>query len=385
MRLDAFPHIAPLLLITLVCGPSVAQDSEPHQAVLDRIFADWERRRDAMDAVEYHLEGTELVPRGRYTADVVAEGALSEGTTEQVPPEGRVFELERRYVFDFTGNRIRTERRGYGFHVNDVVFFPTYLIDLFDGENVQHLAPRSENSSPEYTPPEYQPEFIYRETKHLNFLLDFDQEPFYLAHGRPPVFGVSLSGFNRFSLPLNREMFRWHAEASMDGRACTVLRTINAPDGPGEIYYEYWVDLGRASAVLRCIWFKNGWVEQLDIDQQETAHGWLPAGYRRTTTSSTGVLRTSYELDVTAIVADPPLSDNLFHAEPEPGMVVRDTASGERYVYEGRGEPRVDVREHYVQKLRETQASHFSRHVAIGLLAVVVLGGIGILVYRSRN
>jgi hypothetical protein len=352
------------------------------QAVLDRIFADWEKRRASMDAVEYRLNGTELVPKG--IKSITAAGLLPAGATGPIPPEDRNFDIELRYVFDFSGNRIRIERRGHKFGADEAEFHPYFEIELFDGEKVQSLLPRAENTTPEFTIPEYQPELVYQTTQHLNFLLDFEQEVIYLAHGRPPVFKSPGSAFERFTLPIQREIFRWHSDAKLDGRDCVVLRTTNAKDS-GEAFFEYWVELARESAVLRCLRNMNGNVDQLDIEYEENEHRWLPSGYVRTTTWSDGTLYTHHTMAVTGLVPNPRLTDDLFHSDPKPGMVVRDSASDKAYVYSGAGKPDVDVREHYLQNLRESQQGGRARWIAIALIATVATTTVAVAVLRRRR
>lgn len=369
-----------------------AQDDAEHQAVLDRIFADWERRREAMDAVEYRLKGTEMFPRGSYTDDVKSVGMLPPDT-QQFPPEDRTFELQQRFVFDFAGNRMRVERRGITFFLDEAVFYPSFSINLCDSENLQCITPHEENTSPQHTPQQYQTEFRYVKPSRFGmYFMDPVYEPFFLAHGRPPLFHVnpppetSRTGFQRFTRPIERDIFRWHADAAIDGRHCTVLRTINRPRDSGENYYEYWVDLERDSAVLRYVFNTGTLVRQFDVEHQETPHGWLPARLRWTVSwELEGETRLDryYDVAVTEIIADPPLTDVMFHATPEPGMVVSDDRTDEeRYIYGGPGMPNVNWREHRMQTLRASQEPRSSRWVAVGIVGALI--ATGLIVYRWR-
>lgn len=361
-----------VLTIQLTVGSAIAdeQQSRAHQEVMDQIFSDWRSRRTAMDAVEYRLEGSELFPMGIKSQSV---GFLIPSEYEgAIPPEDVTFPLESRYVFDFARNRIRWERHYQAFFTDTVQFYPAFEIHLFDGERAQQLDPREENTSDAYTPPEYQPELHNLESRHLDFLLDFEQEAFYLAHGRPPVFDSPEPGFHRFTSPIHRDVFRWHGESSIEGRKCTVLRTTNARDS-GEIFFDYWVDLERESAVVRCVRNANGNLEQLDVDFQQTPHGWLPARFVRSSSSRDGTLTRHYEFIVRDIIANPQLADALFHVEPEPGMVVKDHATNERFVYRGSDEGNIDVRQHHMERLRASQQTGSTWWKAMAAVVAVVL------------
>lgn len=215
----------------------------------------------------------------------------------------------------------------------------------------------------------------------LMFLLSYHQEPLFLAHGCAPHSAPG-RGFRRFTVPLDRDFFRWHGDAKLDGRDCTVLRTLNRPGARGETYYEYWVDRARESAVLRYVAFRSGARDQVDIDYRSTAHGWFPSGYRWAGVTRDGGLTTRLEFTVDEMLANPVLTDDLFHTKPKAGMIVKDDSTGETYVYGGEGRPNVDVREHYLQRLRASQEPRLTRWTAIMLIVSAMLVAAAILVRR---
>ena len=354
----------------------------PDEEVLAEIFAGWERRRAAMQAIEVVLEGTVTLPAGIKTLQI-GQMMPSEWRDRPFPLEDYTYSIELRLLFDFRTNRMRTERRDQTFQTDTVQFKLRHEFWLYDGKDVQHIRPREGNTGMGYVPSEYQTEFRYGEPRHLAFILDYSYEPVFLACGRLPRFGGGSSGFTRFTAPLQPEIFHVHGAAEHDGRECVVLRTASF-DPQRETFYEFWVDVEREAAIVRARLHRQGTVrDELDIEYADGETDWMPVRVTRTSMADATQLSLREDLRVTSLVADPPLRDGDFHAEPEPGMAVRNSATGERYVYLGNGE-KVDVKEHYRQKLlAEARGGGPAGWV---IVAVIVAGlcGLGVWLVKRK-
>ena len=337
--------------------PSAAADDSPaggnsaaaapaDDEILAEIHAGWERRRAAIQAVEVLMEGTATRPTGSVSLDAPKFMTPPEIHDKPFPHEDYTYPVKVRLLVDFETNRIRTDRHDQIFYMDALQFRPTHEIWMYDGEHVQQLSPREGNTGMGYVPSDYQPELTYGKPPETSLYLTFDYEAVFLACGRLPV--GSRASFDRFTQPEEPKAIEVHGRESYGGRDCILVRTASA-DFAKELVNEYWVDVERDAAVLRARLHRFGRLgEEMEIEYEAGDAGWMPV---RIVSSSFGVsdpprVKLSEELRVTSLVVDPPLDDAEFHVETEPGMIVRDRATGETHVYHGPDELQ-DVKEHY--------------------------------------
>ncbi|MDQ3333321.1 MAG: hypothetical protein M3552_22195 [Planctomycetota bacterium] len=303
-----------LALATL--GQTAASDpGEP--AVLERIVADWQSRQSRLDAVEYRLEGKATVPAGAMNG----EKELYLNPPESLPPDDYEYPKAIRLVVDFAGNRARIEIDRHEFGGPAPEFFPTHRTRVFDGREFWDYTPLDRNPALQkfQMPVEMQP----LKPEFAGLFFDRPEQLLMMAHGIPFGPGAYTPPL-RLRAKIDPAKYRvMDSVTDDDGRVCTVLRIAISDSS----YREFWVDPERQSAVVRLLnYSKDILNEDSRIEYRQTEHGWLPQALSHDRYSrADGELRHSEELRVVELIANPPLSDDLFRLQPPAGTVVMQT------------------------------------------------------------
>lgn len=313
----------PLALI-LLTGGMPAKSAQP---AINQVLTDWQHRQQRVRNVRYVLRGEALVPKGKIGEVLMQEMAF--------PKEDTRYEKRLSLLLDFEGDRIRREVSGQAFDAQLGQFVPYERTELYDGTLSKVFMPRNPQNPPELDADLY--------------LIDRDQQggvhfelgefPLFLAHGIVPAeLKDSLVGGmttpKHLLLPLKRGAFNIHGRGVRDHRQCLVLRTQSDPQV--RLIYEYWVDLARESAIVQMISYINGAIDNtIEIDYQQTPHGWLPASWvqrqntdkvaRGSRIKGPAWIEQDCSYRVIELLANQDLRPEVFDIELKPGLVVRDT------------------------------------------------------------
>lgn len=302
-------------LLVLGAGQSPAEERDPQ---LEKIFAAWQERQHWFDAVEFHVTGRHLVPRGSYTDSLPPSmSGLKPG--ELRPKTDIVREIRIALILDMKKGRHRRETLEQKFQLNTGDLRPFMAKDVFNGVVMKCLIPKDSNVKG-LNINVTQPELTIVSGNMQNGVFTQNYFPMFFAIGRVhTIMDPILPGKLR-NTP-KKTYLSVHGIGVYDNRACVILRTN--PFGM-EItsFQEYWVDVARESAIVRFLSYNDNSPEsEINIQYKVRQDHWLPQSWRWTVFSKG---KTLYEEDaiVTEITPNPVLNAGTFDLESKVGMLV---------------------------------------------------------------
>jgi hypothetical protein len=232
---------------------------------LSQIIRDWQARQRLAQVVECQVQGTQTITADRYGP--------------QDPKEDITFPLKARCLLDFSQGRLRKEletyHNWYVIEEQEGEFLPFYEIRVYDGREFAVARPREKNPLPTTLKGKDQVEILY-DTKDREMTFSFLDYPIFLGLGHISSEGKNWPVPGKLAIPLRQEDWILIGHRLWKERDCWIVRN-RASRGQ----YEYWIDVARQSAVVRCLDRVQGKIwRELDIDYQTTQWGWLPAGWR---------------------------------------------------------------------------------------------------------
>jgi hypothetical protein len=304
------------VMLTTVAFCVMSQNSllaNDDQAILTRIYSDWEHRQKVTKAFKYVFPGETTIPKGKWTG----EPELSPDVKGEVPPQDTVVKDMKALLIDFESNMFRDELRTTLFSLTSGKYDHPYShITVFDGKTARSYRPRAENSNASYKPSEGQPD-LWEGADLKDSTFRIDELPIFLGHGITPE-GLPPAGQPRVPLKVGR--FQIQGRGAIEHRECVILRA--PPDVKCRKIDEVWVDLERKSAIVRFIRYRalNDVETQLDIqyrkyDDEWWPNSWVYASYRNRK------LQSSMRHQVTEFAFNPNFEKKLFQIDLQPGMV----------------------------------------------------------------
>jgi len=295
--------------------------------VVKQVLDAWQKRRKAIKAVMYKVEGVEIYGKGSMTED---DPRVHPRLRKNYPPEDVSLSTKTEYTFDFPSGKIRKERRNYILNVVLGEFCPRTSIELFDGKKATLYEPRTENTSDVYTPSAAQTELILYKGG-ITYMLQIDEYPMLFAHGFPTLYTKTVDVTGYFDRPIESSLFRFHDRGTIGDRACVIVRTVPEVGQLG-VFDEFWVDLERDGAVLR--WqasLRGATCARHEVAYRQLGGHWLPQSWQFDyfpTENGRQIFCRGERMKVTDIQIDPPLSAETFTAPRKHGMVVSDSQGG---------------------------------------------------------
>jgi hypothetical protein len=297
------------------------------QPVMEQVVIDWQHRQQRVRNIRYVLRGEALVPKGK-----VGEVLMQKRT---VPEEDTKYEKKILLLLDFDSDRMRREVNGQTFDMQKGGLVPYERTELFDGSLSKVFMPRNPQNPPELDADLY----LIGRDQQGGVHFELGEFPIFLAHGIVPTelkdtLVGSMTTPKHLLLPLKQGAFTIHGRGLRAARECLVLRTQGDPQT--RIVYEYWIDLARESAIVQMNSYINGMMDYtIEIDYQETPHGWLPISWvkrQNTDKDPNGVgiqspawIEQDCSYRVVELLANQDLQRDDFEIELKPGLIVRDT------------------------------------------------------------
>lgn len=305
--------LLPALACALVAGSQARAQARDER--LERVFADWQQRQQRVRSVRYVVTGEGVIPKGSATDAITGQPLVPPEPTRDVSQA-----LSFAVLFDFERGRFRMERETQVYNGPARRLEQWGATTVFDGKDVYSES----RMEPAIRHPEDFDMFIsknYAKLYPLKMLSTYYLTSLLLGHGliprlmEPATFGQQLSA----------EDFAVHGQGVYADRPCLVLRTFPARTTTDTSFDEYWVDTGRASAVVRQLAYVDGWpLVDVEVTYQETARGWLPVQWTGTTRHKSQIASVD-QLRVQEIVFDPPSTDADYQVEVRPGMRVMES------------------------------------------------------------
>lgn len=378
------PFVSLLLMSCLsLVSPLRAQ---PDGGQLERVFKDWEKRRERIQRVRYVVKGQRIIPKGSHTDD------MGRPYVPPRPPEDIAQKDDTVLLLDFAGKRFRMERDWQSYSADNRLR-SIVRRSIFDSKSLHNDFPREINARVGNVRGPQEPDVSilknYASHRPLKTVDAYSLSPLLHAHGIVNQFTLASSFVDKPDI----DDFHVHGRGVHADRACLVLRTFPAPSGTASCFDEYWVDPARDSAILRHAQYFNGKLRtNKDVTYQQTSHGWLPLSWVGTTRDLNGRrLINVARLRVEEFTIEPAVTDTNFQVEIKPGMIINE----DDYAASASEKNRLG----YQRKLYRVSAGGSWEEIGsrgeplpnrarwgwLGLLAVPVVAALAYLWWRRRN
>jgi len=319
----ALPELVRLLLLGMsgVILAHTATAEEPRDPRLNKILADWQKRQNAVESIDYQVEGEYKVPKGAYTQQRAVTLRSKKSEVRVAPEDDLSGPMGLNLLLDFAKERFRLEKRNQSFHINKCELAQEFIIFTFNGKEIRSFMPREKN--PTLSPK--QPEFgiVSGNVKDEIFLLEC--KPIFFAHGRIYTPTEKIVPGQMRNKP-DPNYLHIHGTAVQEGRSCLIVRTQTLQLG-NISFEEYWVDPERDSTIVRYSSYSGD--KKLSCDQDLVIHykhlpdGWFPLDWRWTFFLH-GKLLDYQDMHVTKMKINPMMSDADFRLESQTGMIVEE-------------------------------------------------------------
>lgn len=305
-----------LVLSLALSGAAMAQANDPR---LEKIFKDWERRRQAVRSVRYRVAGEQIYPKG-CANDTVA-------SKDPYPPRDITCSRKWTFLVDFSTGRYRLDVDEQDYIFNRAgrpgKWKQSVGTILFDGSVVKSFAPpREPKNKPAEAPSRQKPDLVIEEGDLKNKAFFADYWPLLVGHGIISHMYHEIAPRTLLDKP-DIELFYIHGQGVQQGRPCLVVRSH--PKRRDAVIDELWIDTARDSAIIRQLQVaSNGRpITESDIQYQQTSHGWLPKSWIFTLgDAGSGKIDRLNRMNVTELELDCMVSDADFTAEERPGMLI---------------------------------------------------------------
>lgn len=361
--------------VALLLGLPVRLAAQQQGAdIVKQVVAAWEKRRQAIKAITYKIEGAETYAKGSMTEN---EPQAHPRVRKNFPPQDTQFAKKVELTLDFPNRKLRNETRDRILMLSAGVFRPQFKVRLYDGKNGKVYTPREENTSAVYTPAHGQEDLQLR--KGGPEFLHQDLYPFLFAHGRAVLYFSTYDAAGFFDNSPEASQLRFHRRGLIGERNCVVLRSVVEAGRAGR-FDEFWVDLERDGAILRWWAYSRGTASvRLEVSYRQAQGHWLPSAWEfdqyRVEANGLALFRAE-RMKVTSIVIEPHLAPEIFSVPMKHKMVVYDEQSRWLVV--------ADDDESLVPYGQPTNVRKWWHWVGFGALGLGVLCGLAYWARRRR-
>jgi hypothetical protein len=295
----------------LFARPTPAE--QPTDPRLDKIFADWQKRRERIKTVRYLCSGEFTWPRGSFS-----DPYTGKAFDPEEPPHDITSPKSIMLLLDFTTNRHRLEVEDQPYSRTQKQFLPKRTTTtVFDDNDLRTFGLQPNGSPTNLKVPN---DVVVKGNMRGN---PFNSEfwPFFLGHGIVALTAEQHILPGRLSVIPQKDTFHLQGEGNFANRPCLVLRSKTWEYGTVG-FDELWVDTSRDSAVLRQVTYVNDKIGMdMQIDYQETKAGWLSQSWT-ISNAHNGQVFSFERMHVDALDVDPAISDADFRDDVKPGDVV---------------------------------------------------------------
>lgn len=310
------------LLIIVVCAVAtgllpvrLTADEPSPDPRLEKILADWQKRRDRIKTIRYRVSGEVTLPKGTFR-----DPNTGQALGPETPPHDISWPKNITLLLDFTTNRHRLEENEQPYSQSQKKSVPPRVTTtVFDSKELWSLSLRPTDVPPNPNNPDVS--IVSGNMRGLAFSSEY--WPFFLGHGVVGLITQQHILPGRMSFTPKTDVYHVQGDGNYANRACVVLRTQTQEYGSA-VWDELWVDLGRESAILRQVAYANGKiVTDIQIDYQETRGGWLPQSWTISHARNNGQVFSFRRMRVDELEVDPAVSDADFRVDVKKGMIVQ--------------------------------------------------------------
>jgi hypothetical protein len=300
----------------LLVGRATAEP--PPDPRLEKIFADWQNRRERMKTVRYRVTGQHTRPKGTFT-----DSYTGKSLGPDAPPHDITWPKRITLLLEFQTSRYRLQEDEQPYSQTQGLFPPRGVVTtVFDSGELSSLIQRAPGTPADMK----KPDVVVLSGNMRGMAFRADYWPFFLGHGIVASADANFILPGRFAKALEKEVYHVHGEGVFANRSCVVLRT-QARKLTNVSFDELWVDLARDSAVLRQVIYVNNkiWTD-LQVNYQETRVGWLPQDWTISNTHANDVIFSIDHMHIDEVEIDPMITDADFRVDVKPGMIVQRTS-----------------------------------------------------------
>ncbi len=230
------------LLIIVVCAATtgllpirLAAAEPPADPRLEKVFADWQKRRERIKTIRYRTSGEVTLPKGSFTDDITGAPLGPDA-----PPHDITWPKSIVFLLDFTTNRHRLEEDEQGHEQSHGRLVPPRTTTtVFDSKELWSLHLRPAGAKPDKNNPDI--DIASGNLRGEAFPSEY--WPFFLGHG---IINLLLQQHilpGRLSSAPQKDIFDVEGVGNFADRACLVLRTQAQQIGSVG-WDELWVDPG---------------------------------------------------------------------------------------------------------------------------------------------
>lgn len=285
---------------------------------VEQAIKDWQKKAARTESVHYQLEGKVTITQGHISR--AFPGFVPEAVP--VPVENYTDKTKTNWHIDLSKNWYRKEVWTPMFYAGKkLIFYPSYEVTCFDGEDYVSYRPRKENTSAAYTPSANQPDLTFRPNRLGAHSISPDDYPILFAHGIVPFEPISLENLRASVKPA---VLNYDRKEKKDGRLYHVLKT-QARGKPHPRVDEIWVDPERESAIGHWKRWANGSLTtSLSIEYVDRKGVWLPREWSFSLYDENGQLGRYHHHVVKEAVVNPVLKQADFRIKLRCDMIVSD-------------------------------------------------------------
>ena len=291
---------------------------------LKNVLADWQRRQNWFDAVEYKVSGKHVIPQGSYSdAFKGLEEVMGLPLDKFIPPKKVEGAVSFTILIDFGKGRERRSIHDQLFEIATGKLTEMEMQDTFDGTEMKCLIPKEKNPGGQIGVTQPELTSVKGNMKNGQFLSSY--YPVFFAHGRiytalEPILPDKLR-----NKPNPNNLFVHGTDVYKDHQ-CLIIRTLPVgPDLTPPPFFEYWVDIDRENAIVRYLSYAGKVAhEEISIDYVKSEGHWLPTTWRWTVLHGGKPLYFD-EMIVQKITFNPSVKDKDFELPPvKPGMLIEE-------------------------------------------------------------
>ena len=298
---------------SLLFAVAAAADPPPDPR-LEKVFADWQKRRERIKTVRYRASGEHVLPKGSF-GDPRTGVLLGPDS----PPHDISWPKHIVLLLDFTTNRHRLQEEEAPYSQEKEKFIPRRTTTVFDSKELWTLADRPAGAPPDPAAPD-----AFEVSGNMRGqAFPSVYWPFFLGHGIVALTTEAHILPGRLKVIPESEVYEIQGEGIYENRRCLVLRT-GATEFGAVGFDELWLDSALESAVVRQVQYVDGNIAMdMQIDYQQTRVGWLPQSWTIAYLRAGGKAAAMERMNVEEVQIDPSVSDADFHVDLTPGMIVK--------------------------------------------------------------
>ena len=352
--------------------------------VVDQVVKHWNARVKMADRVKYELSGTATYLTawmGEFDEPATGKTAAKGDRQPDIPLADTTFPVTATWLLDFPNGLLRKEYRDGVYNREKRRFRPFLQVDAFNGNQLKEFNPRAKNAEIGNPLHPAGADIVLVRRDDVNWFFTGTDFPVLMAHGlfwlRPGALReVDVSTLSKLTLVERIQ------EPTGEIVVVAARNVLESSIGSTEVVKQFWVDLAKGGAITRYEQSSNSVVScRITIEWMKQGELWLPQSWVDTMFGAQDVPWAYYRWHVDKVEIDPTLHRDLFEIPYEPGMIVENRETRERFRVGDDGRKLISMTSRG-NALIKKPGSRFGWWFSLGVLGV---GGALIVAYVRRR